>query len=128
MICGDTPTYGWVYRWLGGWVGSWVGSWLGSCQIIKYQINLNLIKIIQFCLKIYDLWRHPTYGWEYGWLGGLMDRLIYGVMSNHLKSNKSLCNWDNSIANLWFVETHPTMGGCMCGLMGGSMGGVGSNH
>ena len=23
------------------------------------QINLDLIKIIQFCWKIYDLWRHP---------------------------------------------------------------------
>ena len=48
---------------------------MGSCQIIKYQINLDLIKIIQLCLKIYDLWRHPTYGW----MGGLMG----GLMSNH---------------------------------------------
>ena len=31
---------------------------MGSCQIIKNQINLELIEIIQFCLKIYDLWRH----------------------------------------------------------------------
>ena len=31
----------------------------GSCQITKNLINLDLIGIIQFCLKIYDLWRHP---------------------------------------------------------------------
>ena len=31
----------------------------GLCQIIKNCINLDLIKIIQFCLKIYDLLKHP---------------------------------------------------------------------
>ena len=55
MICEDTLTYGWVYGWLDGWVG----QWLGSCQITKYQINLEIIEIIQFSLKIYDLWRYP---------------------------------------------------------------------
>ena len=30
-----------------------------SFEITKNQINLYLIKIIQFCLKIYDLLRHP---------------------------------------------------------------------
>ena len=38
---------------------SWVGQWVGSGHIAKYQINLDLIEIIQFCLKIYDLLRHP---------------------------------------------------------------------
>ena len=28
---------------------------MGSGHITKYQINLDLIKIIQFCLNIYDL-------------------------------------------------------------------------
>ena len=51
MICGDTSTYGWVYGWMGGSVGQWVGSG----HITKYRINLDLIDIIQFCLKIYDL-------------------------------------------------------------------------
>ena len=32
-----------------------MGQWVGSGHIIKYQINLDLIEIIQFCLKIYDL-------------------------------------------------------------------------
>ena len=48
---------------------------MGSSQITKDQINLELIKIIQYCLKIYDLWRHPYLwvgGWVVGWLGGWM--------------------------------------------------------
>ena len=32
-----------------------MGQWVGSGHITKYQINLDLIKIIQFCLNIYDL-------------------------------------------------------------------------
>ena len=32
-----------------------MGQWVGSGHITKYQINLDLIEIIQFCLKIYDL-------------------------------------------------------------------------
>ena len=55
MICRDTPTHGWVCGWLGGSVG----QWMGSGHVTKYQINLDVIKIIQFCLKIYDLLRHP---------------------------------------------------------------------
>ena len=47
-----------------------MGQWLGSGHIAKYQINLDLIKIIQFCLKIYDLLRHPHLWvgvWVKGW-------------------------------------------------------------
>ena len=39
---------------------------MGPGQIIKNQINLDLIEIILFCLKIYDLLRHPHL-----WMGGL---------------------------------------------------------
>ena len=64
---------------VGGWVGQWVESF---GQMTKNLINLDLIDIIQFCLKIYDLYRHPTHipthGWECGWLGGSMG----GVRSN----------------------------------------------
>ena len=59
---------------------------MGSCQITKNQIDLKLIKIIQFCLKIYDLWRHPHLWvgvWVVGWMGGLMVGSMAGVMSNH---------------------------------------------
>ena len=47
---------------------------MGPCQITKNLINFDLIKIVQFCLKIYDLWRHPhlwVYGWVYGLIGGV---------------------------------------------------------
>ena len=37
-------------------------------QMTKNLINLDLIKIIQFCLKIYDLQRHP-HPWVGGWMG-----------------------------------------------------------
>ena len=36
----------------GGWMG---GQWVGSGQMTKNLINIDLIKIIQFSLKIYDL-------------------------------------------------------------------------
>ena len=32
-----------------------MGQWVGSGQMTKNLINLGLIEIIQFCLKIYDL-------------------------------------------------------------------------
>ena len=32
-----------------------MGQWMGSGHITKNQINLDLIEIIQFSLKIYDL-------------------------------------------------------------------------
>ena len=42
----------WV--WFGGWVG-WAGWWVGSGQNTKIFKNVDWIKIIHFCLKIYDL-------------------------------------------------------------------------
>ena len=72
MICRHIPTHGWVCGWLGGSVGQWVG--LG--QMTNNLINLDLIKIIQFCLKIYILWRHPTHGWVCGWLGGSVGQWV----------------------------------------------------
>ena len=41
---------------------------MGPCQMTKNLINLDLIEIIQFCLKIYDLLRHP-HPWVGGWVG-----------------------------------------------------------
>ena len=50
-----------------------MGQWVGSGHITKNQINLELIKIIQFCLKICDLLRHPHL-----WMG----RSMAGARSN----------------------------------------------
>ena len=63
---------------------------MGQGQIIKNRINLDLIEIIQFLLKIYDLLRHPHLwvgGWVVGWISGLIDGSMGGSMggtrSNH---------------------------------------------
>ena len=45
-----------------------MGQSVGSGHITKNQINLELIEIIQFCLKICDLLRHPHL-WMGGWVG-----------------------------------------------------------
>ena len=74
MVCGDTPTYGWVYV--------WVGQWVVSCQNTTNLINLCLIEKIQLCLKIYDFCRHPHL-WVGLWVVWLMDQLMSEVMSNH---------------------------------------------
>ena len=63
-------------------------------QIIKNQLNLDLIKIIQFFLKIYDQLRHPHLWVVVGWMDGLMDRWVNGWVNGwgqvkSLKSNKS---------------------------------------
>ena len=66
---------------VGGWVGAWLHWWVGSGQNTKNFKNVDWIKIIQFCLKIYHLLRHP-HPWVgvclVGWVSGSMD----GVKSN----------------------------------------------
>ena len=74
---------------LGGWVEEWVngGQWVEPGQITKNQINLDLIEIIQFCLKIYDILRHlhPWVGaWVGGWVGGWVGQWVgSGEMTNN---------------------------------------------
>ena len=50
-----------------------MGQWVGSGHITENHINLELIEIIQFCLKIYDLLRHPHL-----WVGGWVDQWVSG--------------------------------------------------
>ena len=38
---------------MGGCMGYCVGQWVGSCQITRNSIIRKLIKIIQFCLKVF---------------------------------------------------------------------------
>ena len=65
-------------------MGGCVGGWVGSSQMSKNWINLDLIKIIQFCLKIYDLSRHP-----HPWLGVWMVGYVSGqwVWSGQITNN-----------------------------------------
>ena len=58
-------------------MGQWVGQWVGPGQIIKNQINLDLIEIILFCLKIYDSFGHPHL-WVGIWVVGLMGGWVDG--------------------------------------------------
>ena len=85
-----------------------MSQWLGSGQITKIQINLELIMIIQFCLKICDLLRNPHL-----WMGGSMA----GARSN----NKYRINLDLIERIQFCLKIYD-------GLMGGSMGKVMSNY
>ena len=70
---------------MGGWVDGWVNMWVNgglSGHITKNQINLELIEIIQFCLKIYDLLRHPHL-WVGVWVDGWFSGSMGGVRSNY---------------------------------------------
>ena len=67
-----------------------MGQWVGSSHITKNQINLELVEIIQSCLKICYLLRQPHLWvgvWVVGWIIGLMDGPMGGSMggtrSNH---------------------------------------------
>ena len=72
-------------------MGGCMGQWVGSGQMTNL-IKLELINIIWFCLKIYNLSRHP-YLWVDGWINGW-------AHVKPLKSNKSWPNWDNSIMDI----------------------------
>ena len=72
-------------------MGGCMGQWVGSGQM-TYLIKLELINIIWFCLKIYNLLRHP-----YLWVDGWVKRWAH---VKPLKSNKSWPNRDNSIMDI----------------------------
>ena len=72
-------------------MGGCMGQWVGSGQMTNL-IKLELINIIWFCLKIYNLWRHP-YLWVDGWVNGW-------AHVKPLKSNKFWRNQDNSIMDI----------------------------
>ena len=72
-------------------MGGCMDQWVGSGQMTNL-IKLELINIIWFCLKIYNLSRHP-YLWVDGWVNGW-------AHVKSLKSNKSWPNRDNSIMDI----------------------------
>ena len=61
-------------------VGYVSGSMGLSGEITNYLINLDIIEIIQFCLKIYDLWRH-LHLWVDVWVDGWFSGSMGGVRS-----------------------------------------------
>ena len=69
---------------MGGWLDGSLGQWVGSGQITNYSINLDIIEIIQFYLKIYNLLRHSQLWldvWVVGWMGGLICWSMGGIRS-----------------------------------------------
>ena len=65
-------------------VGCVSGSMGGSGEITNYLINLDIIEIIEFCLKIYNLLRHTWVDvWVVGWMGGLICESVGGIRSYH---------------------------------------------
>ena len=58
----------------------------GTPGISKNSIRLELIEIFQFCLKFYDLLRHPHLWvgvWVVEWMDWLMGGSMAGIRSNH---------------------------------------------
>ena len=64
-------------------------QWVKTCEITKNLIKLDLIEIIRFCLKIYDLWTH-SHLWIDLWVGGWVDgwvsscQIIKNRVNRHL--------------------------------------------
>ena len=80
------PMGGCMDWWVGEWMGGLMGGLMGGARSNhkKNRINMDLIEIIQFCLKIYDLLTHPHLWvgvWVYGWMGGLLCGSMGGVRS-----------------------------------------------
>ena len=88
----------------------------GSGEITNYLINLDIIEIIQFCLKIYDLWRHLHLWvgvWVVGWMGGSVGQWVGSGHITKYRINLDLIKIIKLFEDLWFVETPAPMGGCM---------------
>ena len=101
---------------MGGVVG-WVDG-MGSGQITKNQINLDLIEIFQFCLKIQHLWRLPHL-WVGGWVA-------WWVGSGQITKNWINLDLIEIFQFYWRFNicgdspTHGWVYGWLGGLMGGS--------
>ena len=93
-------------------------------RISKNSIRFELIKIIQFCLKIWNLWRLP-HPWVGVWFGGWVGRWVGPgqIIKNWI--NLDLINNSILFEDLWFVETPSLMGVCMDGWVVGWVDGWG---
>ena len=58
-------------------VGCVSGSMGGSGEITNYLINLDIMEIIHYFLKIYNLLRHPHI-WLHVWVDGWVNMWVNG--------------------------------------------------
>ena len=104
-----------------------MGRWVSGLkrEINKNLIKLDLIEIIPFCLKIYDLWAH-SHLWIGGWLGGWVGQwfgscqIIKNRVHHHLIEIIEFCL---KIYDLW-THSHLWIGV----WVGGSVGRFMSNY
>ena len=99
---------------MGAWVGGWVGGWVGPGQIIKNRINLDLIEIIQFCLKIYDLLTHPDLwvdGWVNMWVNGDNMRTMCRQHGDNMGTTGMWKPHGDNVETTWDVGTTWTQHG-----------------
>ena len=107
-------------------MGGCMGQWVGSGQMTNL-IKLELINMIWFCLKIYNLSRRP-----YLWVDGCINGWAH---VKPLKSNKSWPNRDNSIMDILDIlldillkPPQPLMGLFFTPMCDSVHGGVSGRH
>ena len=105
-----------------------MGQWVSSRQIIKNRVNHHLIEIIEFCLKIYDLWTH-SHLWIGVWVGGWVGQWVgsHQIIKNRV--NRHLIEIIEFCLKIYDLWTHsPHLDKCMGGWLGGSVGQFMSNY
>ena len=99
-------------------VGCVSGSMGGSGEITNYLINLDIIEIIQFCLKIYHLWRHLHLwvgvwvvgwmgGWVVGWMGGSVGQWVGSGHITKYRINLDLIKIIKLFLKIYDLLRHP---------------------
>ena len=87
-------------------VGCVSGSMGGSGEITNYLINLDIIEIIQFCLKIYDLLRH-LHLWVVGWMGGSVGQRVRSGHITKYRINLDLIKIKKFCLKIYDLLRHP---------------------
>ena len=113
---------------VGGWVDGWV-SGSKRCEIIKILIKFDLIEIIWFCLKIYDLWDTlpPLDRCMGGWLGGWVGQWVGSCQITKNRVNRHLIKIIEFCLKIYDLWTHSHLwigvwvGGWVDGWVSGSV-------
>ena len=95
-----------------------------SGQMTKILINLDLIEIIQFCLKIMICRDTPTHGCVGGWVVGWVGQWVWSGQMTKILINLDLIEIIQFCLKICRdTHTHtPPMGGWLGGSVGQSVG------